>query len=581
MRIALAQINPAVGDFGGNKKLILNYIREAEKFECDLIAFPELAITGYPPEDLIYKKSFIDENLSTLEEIAKTTEKIIALVGFIDRDDSLYNAMAVLSDGKIVGKYYKMHLPNYGVFDEERYFKSGETPMVCSLEKVNIGVNICEDIWTAEGPAKIQVFAGDAHLIINISASPFHAGKAIERERMLITRAVDYSSYVCYVNMVGAQDELVFDGRSLIIDDQGKIVARGKAFEEDLVVADIDIESTISRRVKNVLWQKEREKLARAQFGHLSLPDIIIKKKRKEIHSVIHPQKEKEEEIYSALVLGVRDYVKKNNFRKVLIGLSGGIDSSLTACIAVDALGKESVVGVSMPSVFTSRETKEDAEKIAKNLGIEFYEIPIKKIHQAFLKELDGIFKNTKPGIAEENIQARIRGTILMTISNKFGWLVLTTGNKSEVSTGYCTLYGDTAGGFAPLKDVAKTEVYALAEYRNKLQGEKLIPESIIRRPPTAELKPNQKDQDTLPPYEILDKIIEGYVEKDLTYEELIRSGLNKQYINKAVEMIVRSEYKRRQSPPGVKITHKSFGKDRRYPITNKFIETSLRRNKQ
>lgn len=573
MRIALAQINPVLGDFEGNKKIILNFIEKAKKLDCDLVAFPELAITGYPPEDLIYKKSFIDRNLSILNEIAEKTEKIIALIGFIDRNDSLYNAVGIINNRKILSKYYKMHLPNYGVFDEERYFKAGELPVVLSLPEVNIGVNICEDIWSAEGPAKTQTLAGDAHLIVNISASPFHAEKIKERERMLATRAVDYSCYVCYVNMVGGQDELVFDGRSLIIDDHGKIVARGKAFEEDLVIADIDIESIINNRVRNVLWQREKEKIENARLLKVEIGNKQIHKKKKGISAKIEPDLQGEEEIYSALLLGIRDYVRKNGFRKVVIGLSGGIDSSLTACIAVDALGKDAVIGVSMPSVYTSSETKNDAKRLAKNLGIKFHEIPIKKIHQAFLNELDRLFKNTPPGIAEENLQARIRGTILMALSNKFGWLVLTTGNKSEVSTGYCTLYGDTAGGFAPLKDVTKTQVYKLAKYRNKLAGKELIPESIINRSPTAELKPNQKDQDTLPPYDILDKIIEGYVEKDMTYEELINAGINKHYVNKAIKMIVQSEYKRRQSPPGIKITHRAFGKDRRYPITNKFVE--------
>ncbi len=572
MRIALAQINPTVGDFDGNKKLILRYITEAQKIGADIVAFPELAITGYPPEDLIYKRSFIDANLSVLEEIIKKTDKIIAIVGFIDRDDSLYNSAGVIANKNLSAKYYKMLLPNYGVFDEERYFKAGEIPLVLKFNNTSLGINICEDIWSPEGPAKVQALRGEAELIINISASPFHAGKSKERERMLATRAIDYASYIAYVNMVGGQDELVFDGRSLIIDDRGRIIARGRAFEEDLVVADIDIESIITNRVKNTLWQREKEKVKISPLKKIIVAEKPPQKKKK-IQPEIQPEVSGEEEIYSAIVLGVRDYVRKNNFNGVIIGLSGGIDSSLTACIAVDALGKEAVLGISMPSRFNSKETINDAQRVARNLGIRFYEIPIKKIHRVFLEELEPLFRGTAPGVAEENIQARIRGTILMTISNKFGYLVLTTGNKSEVSTGYCTLYGDTAGGFAPLKDVTKTQVYALAMYRNRIAGKEIIPESVIKRAPTAELKPDQRDQDTLPPYEILDKIIEDYVEKDLTYEDLIKSGLNKQYVNRAIRMIVTSEYKRRQSPPGVKITPRAFGKDRRYPITNKFIE--------
>ncbi len=575
MRIALAQINPTVGDFDGNKKLILRYLSEAKKIGSDIVAFPELAITGYPPEDLIYKKSFVDTNLSVLDEIVKKTDKIIAIVGFIERDDSLYNSAGVISNKNLSAKYRKMLLPNYGVFDEERYFKAGELPLVLKFNNTSIGINICEDIWSPEGPAKVQAFSGEAEVIINISASPFHAGKSKERERMLATRAIDYSSYVAYVNMVGGQDELVFDGRSLIIDDRGKIIASGKAFEEDLVVADIDIESIIINRIKNVLWQREKEKVKKTPFKKIIVAEKTIKNiKKNKIQPVIQPKVSGEEEIYSAIVLGIRDYVRKNNFKGVAIGLSGGIDSSLAACIAVDALGKESVFGISMPSRFNSKETINDAKLVARNLGIRFYEMPIEKIHRVFLRELEPLFRGTAPGVAEENIQARIRGTILMTISNKFGYLVLSTGNKSEVSTGYCTLYGDTAGGFAPLKDVTKTQVYALARYRNRIAGKEIIPESVIKRPPTAELKPGQRDEDTLPPYEILDKIIEDYVEKDRTYEELIKSGLNEQYVNKAIKMIVNSEYKRRQSPPGIKITHRAFGKDRRYPITNKFIET-------
>ena len=571
MRIALAQINSTLGDFSGNRKLILEYISRAKKANADVVAFPELAVSGYPPEDLIYRQSFIERNLETLDEIAKRTHSIVAVIGFIDRTDAIYNAAAIISNGRIAGKYYKMLLPNYGVFDEKRYFKPGNVPLTIDMGNTIAGVNICEDIWSDEGPTKIQALNGGAHIVINISASPFHAGKSRERERMLATRAVDYACCIAYVNLVGGQDELVFDGRSVVFNAEGKLVARGRAFDEDIVIVDIDLKSLISHRAK---------KLAIGKIAKNQIPETIkinktsYKHKSKSINASIFPDIESTAEIYASLILGVRDYVRKNGFKKVAVGLSGGIDSALTACLALDALGKHAVTVISMPSVFSSEETRADAKKIAKNLGIEFHEIPIKEIHGSYLNALRKIFSKTKTGVAEENIQARIRGTILMALSNKFGWLVLTTGNKSEVSTGYCTLYGDTAGGFAPLKDVTKTQVYELAAYRNKIAGMELIPDSVIKRPPTAELKPGQKDQDSLPPYPVLDRIIEAYVENNLPYRKIKKYGLPAKDIKKSIELITKSEYKRRQSPPGIKITPRAFGKDRRLPITNKFIET-------
>lgn len=571
MRIALAQINPTVGDFEGNKKLILKFINEAKKARADIVAFPELAITGYPPEDLILRQSFINENLNSLNFIANKVRDIPVIIGFVDSNNLLYNAAGVLYGGRIIFKHYKFNLPNYGVFDEIRYFAAGKKIGILKVNEYNIGISVCEDIWNPDGPAQCQALQGKAHLLINISASPFYAGKLKEREHMLATRASDYSAYVGYLNMVGGQDELVFDGRSMVFDESGKLIARGKAFEEDLIVFDIDLKSIVARRIKNTTLRKEWESFRKQPIETAKIR-LRVKDKRT-INPLISPALTEVEEIYSAIKLGIRDYFKKNGFKKALIGVSGGIDSALTLCLAFDSLGAENVIAISMPSRFTSKETKMDARKIADNLGVQFYEIPINMIHRAFINSLSEIFAGTKSGTAEENIQSRIRGNMLMAISNKFGWLVLTTGNKSEVSTGYCTLYGDTAGGFAPLKDVTKMQVYALARYRNRIAEKKIIPESVIKRPPSAELRPDQTDQDTLPPYEILDKIIEGYVEKDLTYEELIKSGLTEQYVKRAIKMIVNSEHKRRQSPQGVKITPRAFGKDRRYPITNKFIE--------
>lgn len=578
MRIALAQINPTVGDFEGNKKLILKYIEKAKQNNADMVVFPELAITGYPPEDLLLRESFIDENLKTLNFIINKVRDIPLVIGFVDRNNLLYNAAGVGYGGKIIFKHYKSNLPNYGVFDEVRYFAAGNKTGILKVNEYNIGITVCEDIWNPDGPAQCQAIQGEAHLLINISASPFHAGKLKEREQMLATRASDYSAYVAYLNMVGGQDELVFDGRSMVFDESGKLIARGKAFEEDLIVFDIDLKSIVAKRIKNTTLRREMEKFKKQPLETTAIRIKLNKKGR--ITNFISPALSEIEEIYSAIKLGIIDYCKKNGFKKALVGVSGGIDSALTLCLAVDSLGAQNVIAISMPSMFTSKETKSDARKIADNLGVQFYEIPISEIHRAFIDSLTGIFAGTKPGIAEENIQARIRGNILMAISNKFGWLVLTTGNKSEVSTGYCTLYGDTAGGYAPLKDVPKTMVYKLAEYRNSIAGKKIIPDSIIKRAPTAELKPDQKDQDVLPPYKILDKIIEDYVEKDLSYRDLIEQGISPEYVKKTILMIYGSEYKRRQSPPGVKITPRAFGKDRRYPITNKFNEILIRGRK-
>lgn len=556
IRIALAQINPVVGDLRGNASKIMEFIRRGEEKGADIIAFPELAITGYPPEDLLLKRGFIRDNLKVLKEIVKKVSNSIVILGFVNAEkERIYNSACVIQKKAIKGIYSKIHLPNYGVFDEKRYFTAGGEINIFEIGKeIAFGVNICEDIWVEEGPSKIQAKMG-AGLIINISASPYHAGKEGERIKMLKKRARDTGAFISYVNLVGGQDELVFDGGSVIISPEGRMLACAKMFEEDLLLHDILLEKrkTKERAIK-LETVPEREK-----------PPL---EKRERIRMEI------EEEIYRALLLGVSDYVKKNGFEKVVLGLSGGIDSALTAVIATDALGRDNVVALSMPSRYSSEETKRDAQKLAENLGIKLITVPIDGIFETYLRTLEVHFGGLPPDITEENLQARIRGNILMAFSNKFGWLVLNTGNKSELSTGYCTLYGDMVGGFGVLKDVPKTMVYRLAEWRNRKEGGKLIPETIFTRPPTAELKPDQKDQDTLPPYEVLDVIIKKYVEEDRDFKEIINStGFNPELVKEVIGRIDRNEYKRRQSPPGVKITHRAFGKDRRVPITNRYME--------
>jgi len=544
LRIALAQINTTVGNLEGNARKIIDYIERAREMSVNVIAFPELAITGYPPEDLLLKKHFVEDNLKVLKSLLKETKNITAVIGFVDADNKgrLFNAAAVVHNRTLKGIYHKEQLPNYGVFDEKRYFTPGRNNKIFKSGPAALGVSICEDIWTQKGPCRKQAKAG-AKVLINISSSPYYAGKGKERENLIIRQAKQNKVYVGYANLVGGQDELVFDGASMVVDPQGKIVATGKQFEEDLVVADLDVGKKSSRfTIKGPL--------------------------AKRLDAV--------EEIYRALVLGTRDYIQKNGFKKAVIGLSGGIDSSLTALIACDAIGKENVIGISMPSRFTSEGTRSDARVLAQNLGITFKEIPIGTVWQSYLETLKREFADCKSDITEENLQARIRGNILMAFSNKFGWLVLTTGNKSEIAVGYCTLYGDMAGGFAVIKDVPKTKVYDLARFRNNLNSKNVIPESVFTRPPTAELRENQKDEDSLPPYDILDPILEQYVEldRDVTGTNHDLSLKNKgridvHLIEKVANMVDRTEYKRRQAPPGVKITPKAFGRDRRLPITN------------
>ncbi|MBI3604774.1 MAG: NAD+ synthase [Nitrospirae bacterium] len=574
LRLGLSQFNSTVGDNKGNAKKICLEIEKAKKLGVDLIAFPELAITGYPPEDLLLKPSFISENQLALEEIVKGSAGIGVIVGFVDRQEDIYNAAAFISNGKIQGIYHKIYLPNYGVFDEERYFRSGSAYPIFVFNGVLIGINICEDIWYPYGPAMVQSVEGNAELIINISASPYHAGKGLFREKMLATRAVDNNVMIAYVNAVGGQDELVFDGQSAIIDQKGDILVRGPAFDEKALVVDLAIDSVFRSRLHDPRRRRREFFIKETSLARLQ-PVIQAGKsavqKRKKITPVHEQPLSQLEEIYKALVTGVRDYVLKNHFSKTVIGLSGGIDSALTLLIAVDALGKKNVTGVFMPSPFTSKESKEDVDALVKNTGVDLITLPITEIFESYLKILKKEWGELKPDKTEENIQARIRGNFLMGLSNKFGWLVLTTGNKSEMSVGYATLYGDMAGGFSVIKDVLKTEVYALSDYRNIREGKELIPRRIFEKPPSAELKFNQTDQDTLPPYDILDGIIRGYVEEDQSIEELTAQGYSRSTVEYVMKLVEQSEYKRRQSPPGVKITQRGLGKDRRMPITNQY----------
>jgi NAD+ synthase (glutamine-hydrolysing) len=570
LRLAMAQINVVVGDVDGNASKILQWIDRARDAGADIVTFPELALTGYPPEDLLLKPQFIDANLAALDKIVGQTLDITAIIGFVDRKDDIFNSAAIVQNGRLVTVYHKIYLPNYGVFDEFRYFQAGNSCPVLHMDRATIGVSICEDIWYPDGPVFEQALSGGAEVIINISSSPYHAGKRRWRERMLATRASDNTVIVAYNNLVGGQDELVFDGDSLVFDENGDLIARGKQFEEDLVVVDLDVESVFRKRLHDPRRRQQRENRENPSLtSDLSISPIkLARRENRQITSqnwIFSEPMGEEEEIYRALVVGTRDYVTKNGFKKVVLGLSGGIDSALTACVAVDALGSENVVGVLMPSEFSSRGSIDDSEQLGKNLGIELMTIPINDVLKAFTGALKPGFKGAKPDVTEENLQARIRGTYLMSLSNKFGWLVLSTGNKSEISTGYCTLYGDMAGGFALLKDVMKTTVYRLAEYCKR------IPRATIEKPPSAELRPGQLDTDSLPSYEVLDPILKAYVEEDRSFSEMIDMGFDEQLVRRVTRMVDMNEYKRRQAAPGVKITPRAFGRDRRMPITNRF----------
>jgi NAD+ synthase (glutamine-hydrolysing) len=573
LRIALAQINTTVGNFAFNTARIIENIEKSRSLGVDIVTFPELAVCGYPPEDLLFKTKFIDENQKSLNKIISACKGITAIVGFVDSDGDIYNAAAIISDGKLVGKYHKIYLPNYGVFDENRYFQAGNQCPVYSINGIHIGVNICEDIWYEAGPPTIQALSG-AELIVNISASPYHAGKGDLREKMVESRAIDNIAVVALNNLVGGQDELVFDGNSMIFNEKGKLLGKAKTFAEDMLVADIDIESVFRRRLHDPRWRKAPANTTWPVIK-VTIPDFMSTEPKPPLpaHKIesVNPL----EEIYRALVLGTHDYVTKNGFQKVVIGLSGGIDSSIVAAIAMDALGPENVIGVAMPSRYSSPGSIADAKMLAQNLGIKLYQIPFDKIYQQYLDTLAEPFEGKKPDVTEENIQARIRGNILMALSNKFGWLVLTTGNKSEYATGYTTLYGDMAGGFAVIKDVFKTMVYQLSHYCNTRASREVIPASIITKAPSAELRPDQKDTDSLPPYDLLDPILAAYVEEDRSIEEITGIGFSEEMVKKAARLVDISEYKRRQSPPGVKITPRAFGRDRRLPITNRFREYS------
>jgi NAD+ synthase (glutamine-hydrolysing) len=569
MRLALAQMNTVVGDLDGNRDRIVARLEEAREAGAELVLFPELAVTGYPPEDLLLRPGFLRAAAKALDSIAAETKGIAALVGAPHLDRDLFNACAVCVDGEVKAMYRKQFLPNYGVFDEDRYFQPGRELVLLRCGETLVGPTVCEDIWQPGPPATDLALAG-AHVVANISASPFHLGKGVEREEMLATRARDNSCWIAFVNAVGAQDELIFDGHSLVLDEQGTIVARGPAFEEALLVVDVDSTTAVGRRLRDA----RRRALARARRELPNPPVVEIPTRPTDGHSV-HPVKapllDELEQMRLALELGLRDYVEKNGFREVVLGVSGGVDSALVAALAAEALGPGRVVCVSMPSRYSSEGTRSDAKRVADALGARLIEIPIEPIVEAVGAALAQPFAGTDAGVAEENVQARIRGLLVMALSNKFGWLPLATGNKSELSVGYATLYGDMAGGFALLKDMYKTDVYRLARHLNERSGRELIPQSVIDRAPSAELRADQRDEDSLPPYPQLDKVLEAYVELDESREELTTNGFDEDVVDRAVGMIDRAEYKRRQAPPGVKLRPKAFGRDRRVPITNKW----------
>jgi NAD+ synthase (glutamine-hydrolysing) len=568
LRISMAQINPTVGDLRGNRDKIIDYISRARKLGADLIAFTELAVTGYPPEDLVLKPQFVKDNLHTVKEITKATRGITTVIGFVDLKDHIHDAAAVMCNGKLIHVYHKMLLPNYGVFDEYRYFKPGKRYPVITVKGVNIGVNICEDIWYADGPARTQALAG-AEIIITINASPYHKGKGKERMQMLALRAKENNVYIVYTNTVGGQDELVFDGHSMVLDPKGKLLAAGTQFEEELITCDIKLPGPPRRGAditSELILDEHRDFI-----DSVIITDKAATKKKPLPPAHIVKPYSMSEEVYRALVLGTRDYVRKNGFKAVVIGLSGGIDSSLVAAVTVAAIGNENVTGAFMPSQYSSNESREDAYELADNLGIKILEIPIKQSFDSYLRTLRSVFAKTKQDVTEENLQARIRGNILMALSNKFGWLVLTTGNKSEMSVGYATLYGDMAGGFAVIKDVPKTMVYDVSRCVNRLAGKTIIPKRVLVKAPTAELRPNQKDSDSLPVYPLLDPILKAYVEDDKEFDEILRMGFDRKTVERVIRLVDSSEYKRRQAPPGVKITSRSLGKDRRFPITNRY----------
>ena len=571
MRLALAQINTVVGDLDGNRDRILAAIAEARTAGADLVLVPELAVTGYPPEDLLLRPGFIRAADAALREVASGCRDVVALVGAPVYDGDLYNGCAVCAGGEVAAVYRKRFLPNYGVFDEDRYFASGRDLVILDHGGTPIGLTVCEDMWQPGPPATDLALAG-AQLLTNISASPFHVGKDVEREEMLVARARDNASFVALCNAVGAQDELVFDGHSVVLDDEGEVLARAPGFEEALLVVDVDPSAVIGRRLRDV----RRRALARERGEPPRVEVVRAGEPRPRTNGrpsdpPLAPLLPELEQMRRALVLGLRDYVRKNGFTDVVVGVSGGIDSALTVAIAVEALGADRVHCVSMPSRYSSEATRTDARRLATGLGTDFRELPIEGIVEAFGAALAESFAGRAPDLTEENLQARARGVLLMALSNKFGWMLLATGNKSELSVGYATLYGDMAGGFALLKDVYKTDVFRLARYLNEQAGREVIPQSIVDRAPSAELRDNQLDEDSLPPYPALDRVLEAYVELDRSREELSRDGFDPGVVERALALIDRAEYKRRQAPPGVKLHPKAFGRDRRTPITNRW----------
>jgi NAD+ synthase (glutamine-hydrolysing) len=568
VRLALAQIDTVVGDINGNEKKIRTALADAGSQKADLILFPELVVTGYPPEDLLLRPGFLEAARSSLERIARQVRGPVALIGAPQLDSDLYNACAVCAGREIKGVYRKRFLPNYGVFDEDRYFASGRDLLLLELGGVKVGITICEDMWQPGPPATDLAIAG-AELIVNISASPFHVGRERMREEMFRTRARDMVSFVAFCNLVGAQDELVFDGHSVVIDDEGEVIARAAGFEQELLVVDIDPTAVLARRLSDVRKRALAREQGNAEVSSIVLPMSNRLGRRRPAVARVAPFADDLEQMRRALTLGLGDYVRKNGFSDVVIGVSGGIDSALTAALAVETLGADHVHCVSMPSRFSSAPTRADARLLAGSLGTDFREIEIEPMVEEFERSLASAFAGREPGLAEENVQARVRGVLLMALSNKFGWLLVATGNKSELSVGYATLYGDMAGGFALLKDVFKTDVFRLARHLNERAGKELIPLTTIERAPSAELRADQLDEDSLPPYAELDRVLEAYIEEDRSRSELLEDGFPADVVERALAMIDRAEYKRRQAPPGVKLRTKAFGRDRRTPITN------------
>ncbi len=568
LRFALVQKDFTVGGISENVNKMISTINEVEKSSPDFIIFPELSLVGYPPEDLLLKHSFIKDNLEGLDKVIESTKgkSFVVIVGFVDMVDDIYNSAAVIQDGQLLSVYHKILLPNYGVFDEKRYFAAGDKPMIVNYGGVKIGISVCEDIWVPDGPVVDEVRAG-AMILVNISSSPYHLLKGMAREEMLRVRASDSRAAIVYTNSVGGQDELIFDGHSVVTNESGKIIARAPDFKESVLISDIDIPNIVSANLHDPRKRERGRTKPTVEFVEVNAINI----NRDPITPIISETLSFEEEIFKALTLGVKDYVKKNGFSKVLIGLSGGIDSSLVAVVAVEALGAQNVTGVLMPSMYSSASSIDDSQMLASNLGIKTYTIPISNVFSAYLEALKVAFEGTNIDVTEENLQARIRGNYLMALSNKYGWLVLTTGNKSEMSVGYATLYGDMAGGFAVIKDLYKTMVYQVARWYNSYKGKEIIPNNVFVKPPSAELRPNQTDQDSLPPYDILDKILKLYVEDDLSFEEIMERGFEKETVKKTIRLVDHNEYKRRQAPPGIKITSRAFGRDRRLPITNHY----------